>query len=125
MPRRVHCALAALTATLLTACSPGSGPRTVPEQPATPAGQPGGQHDHHPEGQAIGISPGGVTTRVDEDDQPGDPLAEPAKKTEKEVAAPLVEKKTSSKEKKSPKKVKKRKKSGKKKPKKKDAKKKD
>ncbi len=66
-----------------------------------------------------------VTTRVDEDDQPGDPLAEPAKKTEKEVAAPLVEKKTSSKEKKSPKKVKKRKKSGKKKPKKKDAKKKD
>ena len=65
-----------------------------------------------------------VTTRVDEDDQPGDPLAEPAKKTEKEVAAPLVEKKTSSKEKKSPKKVKKRKKSGKKKSKGKDSKKK-
>ncbi|MCB1287159.1 MAG: lipoprotein LpqV [Mycobacterium sp.] len=76
MPRRVHCALAALTAILLTACSPGAGPKTVPEQPAPPAGQPGGQPDHHPEGQAIGISPGGVTTRVDE----------PAQSTEEQYA---------------------------------------
>lgn len=72
MPRRVHCALAALTATLLTACSPGAGPKTVPEQPAPPAGQPGGQ----PDGQTIGISPGGVTTRVDE----------PAQSTEEQYA---------------------------------------
>ncbi|MCB1263327.1 MAG: lipoprotein LpqV [Mycobacterium sp.] len=76
MPRRVHWALATLAAALLTACSPGSGPKTVPDQPAPPAGQPGDHHDHHPEGQAIGVSPAGVTTRVDQ----------PAQSTEEQYA---------------------------------------
>ncbi len=76
MPRRVHCALAALIVTVLTACSPGGGPKTVPEQPAPPAGQPGGQHEHRTGDQAIGISPGGVTTRVDK----------PAQSTEEQYA---------------------------------------
>jgi hypothetical protein len=67
----VGCA-AALTATLLTGCASGGGGKATSSAPAPPTEQPVAQSD----GPAIGISPGGVTTRVDE----------PAQSTEEQYA---------------------------------------
>lgn len=66
------CAAVALTATLLTGCASGGGGEATSVAPAPSAEQPPAQSDS----PAIGISPGGVTTRVDE----------PAQSTEEQYA---------------------------------------
>jgi hypothetical protein len=63
---------AALTAALLTGCAPGDGGKATSRPPTPSADQPRAQSDI----PAIGISPGGVTTRVDE----------PAQSTEEQYA---------------------------------------
>ena len=68
---RAGCA-AALTAALLTGCASGDGGKAISLAPAPSADQPLAQSDS----PAIGISPGGVTTRVDE----------PAQSTEEQYA---------------------------------------
>lgn len=68
---RAGCA-AALTAALLTGCASGDGGKATSLAPAPSADQPLAQSDS----PAIGISPGGVTTRVDE----------PAQSTEEQYA---------------------------------------
>ena len=65
-------AAAALTAALLTACGSGGGGEATPVAPVPSAEQPVAQSGS----PAIGISPGGVTTRVDE----------PAQSTEEQYA---------------------------------------
>ena len=63
---------AALTAALLTGCASGGGGKATSVAPVPAADQPLAQSDN----PAIGLSPGGVTTRVDE----------PAQSTEEQYA---------------------------------------
>ena len=65
-------AAAALTATVLTGCGSGGGGKATPVAQVPSDGQPVAQSGS----PAIGISPGGVTTRVDE----------PAQSTEEQYA---------------------------------------
>ena len=61
-----------VAAVVLTGCSQGGGDKPTPEALDAPAGQPAGESGGGP----IGLSPGGVTTRVDE----------PAQSTEEQYA---------------------------------------
>lgn len=58
-------ATCAVAATLLTGCSAGGGDKTPPAASSAPAAEPNAPSGT-PGGPPIGVSPGGVTTRIDE-----------------------------------------------------------